>query len=123
MLKAEQPRIFLDAVTGPLAGEIFAAMPKRARWIVYGRLDTEATPIPEPGQLIFMHKRIEGFWLSEWMRNTPPEKKIATIQEAQTRFKDGRWSTDVNAVVPLADAIDKVPEELARPNGKVFIAP
>ncbi|APH73792.1 alcohol dehydrogenase catalytic domain-containing protein [Aquibium oceanicum] len=123
VLKAEQPRIFLDAVTGPLAGEIFAAMPKRARWIVYGRLDTDATPIPEPGQLIFMHKRIEGFWLSEWMRNTPPEQKIATIREAQMRFKDGRWSTDVNAVVPLADAIDKVPEELARPNGKVFIAP
>ncbi len=123
VLKAEQPRVFLDAVTGPLAGEIFNAMPKRARWIVYGRLDTDTTPIPEPGQLIFMNKRIEGFWLTEWMRKTAPEQKIATIREAQMRFKDGRWSTDVNAVVPLSEAMQKVPEEMARPNGKVFIAP
>ena len=38
-MKAEQPRVFLDAVTGPLAAAIFHAMPKRARWIIYGRLD------------------------------------------------------------------------------------
>ncbi|TIU90081.1 MAG: NADH oxidoreductase, partial [Mesorhizobium sp.] len=44
-MKAEQPRIFLDAVTGPLASAIFNAMPKRARWIVYGRLDAEPTVI------------------------------------------------------------------------------
>jgi NADPH:quinone reductase-like Zn-dependent oxidoreductase len=123
LMKAEEPRVLLDAVTGPLAGAIFHAMPRRARWIVYGRLDTETTPIVEPGQLIFMHKKIEGFWLTEWMRKTPMERKIETIREAQARFSDGRWKTDVTAVVPLAEAIDRVPTELARPNGKVFIAP
>jgi len=122
-IKAERPRVLLDAVTGPLAGQIFNAMPRQARWIVYGRLDTETTPIVEPGQLIFMQKRVEGFWLVEWMRNTPAEAKLATIRDAQTRFADGRWATNVTAVVPLADAIDKVPGELAKPNGKVFISP
>jgi hypothetical protein len=43
--------------------------------------------------------------------------------EAQKRFADGRWSTDVTAIVPLSEAMKRVPEELARPNGKVFIAP
>lgn len=122
VVKAEQPRVFLDAVTGPLASTIFDAMPKRSRWIVYGRLDPDTTVIREPGQLIFQHKRIEGFWLVEWMRG-PKERTIQAIVEAQKRFSDGRWKTDVTAVVPLAEAMAKVTGELAKPNGKVFISP
>jgi NADPH:quinone reductase-like Zn-dependent oxidoreductase len=121
VMKAEEPRIFLDAVTGPQAATIFDALPKRARWIIYGKLDPAMTPIMQPGQLIFMQKQIEGFWLVDWMRRTPPERKAAAAMEAQKRFSDGRWSTDVTAIVPLADAMARVPEELARPNGKVFI--
>ena len=123
VMRAEKPRIFLDAVTGPLAAAVFAAMGRRARWIVYGRLDPALTPIPEPGELIFMHKRIEGFWLTEWMRSVGPERRAQAAIEAQKRFSDGRWSTDVTAVVPLAEAMTRVPEELAKPNGKVLIAP
>ncbi|MER9164759.1 zinc-binding dehydrogenase [Mesorhizobium sp. M0140] len=122
VMKAEQPRIFLDAVTGPLASAIFDVMPKRSRWIIYGRLDPEATVIREPGQLIFQHKHIGGFWLSEWMRQFR-DRRGPAILEAQKRFSDGRWSTDVTAVVPLAEAMARVPAELAKPNGKVFIRP
>lgn len=122
VIKAEQPRIFLDAVTGPLASAIFDVMPKRARWIIYGRLDPEPTVIREPGQLIFQHKHIEGFWLSEWMRQFR-DRRGPAILEAQQRFSDGRWSTDVTAVVPLSEAMARVPAELAKPNGKVFIRP
>jgi len=122
LLKAEQPRIFLDAVTGPLASTIFDAMPKRSRWIIYGRLDPETTAIREPGQLIFQHKTIEGFWLTEWMRRSA-ERRAHAIAEAQKRFSDGSWKTDVTAVVPLSEAMARVPGELSKPNGKVFIAP
>ncbi len=122
VMKAEKPRIFLDAVTGALASDIFASMPRGARWIVYGRMDMADTLIPEPGQLIFMQKRIEGFWLSEWMRKAG-ERRVKAVIEAQTRFADGRWATDVTAVVPLANAMERVPLELAKPNGKVFIKP
>ncbi|MER9655395.1 zinc-binding dehydrogenase [Mesorhizobium sp. M0152] len=122
VIKAEQPRIFLDAVTGPLASAIFDVMPKRSRWIIYGRLDPGTTIIREPGQLIFQHKLIEGFWLSEWMRQFR-DRRGPAILEAQKRFSDGRWSTEVTAVVPLAEAMARVPAELAKPNGKMFIRP
>ncbi len=98
-------------------------MGKRARWIIYGRLDDTTTPIPEPGQLIFQQKVIEGFWLTDWMRKVPAERRGAAIREAQERFRDGRWSTDVTAVVGLDEAMTRVPAELAKPNGKVFIMP
>jgi NADPH:quinone reductase-like Zn-dependent oxidoreductase len=91
--------------------------------VIYGRMDSGATTIPEPGQLIFMGKHIEGFWLTEWMRVTPMERKAAVVMEAQQRFADGRWKTDVTAIVPLREAMARVPEELARPDGKIFIAP
>jgi NADPH:quinone reductase-like Zn-dependent oxidoreductase len=122
VIKAEQPRIFLDAMTGPLASGIFHIMPKRSRWIIYGRLDASVTTIPEPGQLIFQHKVIEGFWLTEWMRKSR-ERREHAVMEAQKRFSDGRWATDVTAVVPLSKAMTDVPAALARPNGKVFIKP
>lgn len=123
VLKEEKPRVFLDAVTGQLGGTVFNAMGRGARWVVYGRMDSGETIIPEPGQLIFMHKRIEGFWLSEWMQVTPIERKVAVIMEAQKRFADGRWKTDVTAIVPLAEAVDRLPGELEKPDGKVFMAP
>lgn len=120
---AEKPRIFLDAVTGPLASTIFHAMGKGARWIIYGRLDPADTLIREPGQFIFQDKKIEGFWLTQWMRSAAPESRAARVIEAQQRFADGRWKTDVTATVPLDAAVDRVADELAKPNGKVFIAP
>jgi NADPH:quinone reductase-like Zn-dependent oxidoreductase len=122
IVKAEQPRILLDAMTGPLAAGIFHVMPKRSRWIVYGRLDPSTTPILEPGQLIFQQKVIEGFWLPMWMRESP-ERRNRAVMEAQKRFSDGRWATDVTAIVPLSKAMADVPPALARPNGKVFIKP
>lgn len=122
VFKVDPARIFLDALTGPVGSAIFAAMPKRARWIIYGRLDPSPTTIDEPGQLIFAGKHIEGFWLAEWMRRSP-EGFARAITEAQQRFSDGRWATDVTAVVLLSEAMARVPAELAKPNGKVFIKP
>jgi NADPH:quinone reductase-like Zn-dependent oxidoreductase len=122
VMRAEMPRVFLDAQTGPVAAKIFFAMPARSRWIIYGRLDMETTPIPEPGQLIFQHKRIEGFWLVEWMRDSK-ERRGAAVLDAQKRFADGRWKTDVTAIIPLSEAMATLPAELAKPNGKVFLKP
>ncbi len=122
VMKVEQPRIFLDAVTGPLASLGCDARPQRSRWIIYGRLDPSDTMIREPGQLIFQQKHVEGFWLTDWMRRNKDRRGPAAL-EAQRRFADGRWSTDVTAVVPLAEAMARLPEELAKPNGKVFIRP
>lgn len=123
VMREEKPRIFLDAVAGPLSAQIFDNMPKRARWIIYGKLDPETLPIVQPGQMIFMHKKIEGFWLTAWMREVDPKRRLEVVMEAQQRFASGSWSTDVTAIVPLSEAMDRVAEELAKPNGKVFIKP
>ena len=122
VLKEEKPQIFLDAVSNQLSANIFNAMGKRSRWVIYGKLDGDELPtITEPGQMIFQMKQIEGFWLTRWMTEKSMAEKMGAIQTAQKRFASGDWQTDVTAIVSLDDAHEKLPEELAKPNGKVFL--
>jgi len=123
LTRAEKPRIFLDAVSNQISAAIFNVMPNRGRWIIYGKLDEELPTILQPGQMIFQSKRIEGFWLTQWMRRAGLMKKLSVIRSAQSRFASGEWKTDVTAIISLEDAIERMPAELAKPNGKVFIKP
>jgi len=86
-------------------------------------METAETVIQQPGQFIFQDKRVESFWLTEWMRRASAEQRAAAVMQAQRRFADGRWRTDVTAILPLDDAMASAARELARPNGKVFIRP
>ncbi len=123
VLREEKPRVFLDAVANQVSASVFTAMGRRARWVIYGKLDTEAPTLLEPGQLIFMMKQIEGFWLVRWMQETAAADKRAAIEAAQSRFASGAWRTDVTAVLSLEEAMTHLPAELAKPNGKVFLKP
>lgn len=123
VLREEKPRVFLDAVANQVSAKVFAAMGRRSRWVIYGKLDPEPPTLLEPGQLIFMMKQIEGFWLVRWMQEAPTAEKRAAIEAAQTRFASGAWRTDVTAVLSLEEAMTRLPVELAKPNGKVFLKP
>ena len=124
LIGEQKPRVLLDAVADAVSASIFTAMPNRARWIVYGKLAPEPPVLEQAGQLIFMSKRIEGLWLTKWMQDTPPAELAAAMAKVQERFATGKWQTDVRAIVPLAQAFEKLPGELAKQNtGKVMIAP
>lgn len=121
--RARKPRVLLDAVGDQAAADLFFAMPNRARWVSYGKLASDPPRLTQMGQFIFMLKRIEGFWLTRWFAETPRDRAAAVVAEAQARFADGRWRTDISAVVPLAEAMERLPAALAVPDGKVLIRP
>ncbi|WP_339757563.1 zinc-binding dehydrogenase [uncultured Hoeflea sp.] len=123
LMKSEKPRILLDAVANQIAADIFTAMPARAHWIIYGKLDTEAPALKEPGQLIFMNKTIEGYWLVNWFKRASILQKLMTLRAVQNRFISGAWSTEVVATVKLANAMQELPEALRLGDGKVMIVP
>ncbi len=118
-----KPRVFLDAVTDQLSEKLFCAMPNRARWITYGKLSTEAPTLTQTGQLIFMGKRIEGFWLTQWMMSTPPADQMRVVTEVQARFADGRWKTDVSEHLTLRNLVPNLADALKKSDGKVIITP
>tara|TARA_R110002020_G_scaffold48855_7_gene139552 strand:- start:1068 stop:2105 length:1038 start_codon:yes stop_codon:yes gene_type:complete len=123
LCKSDKPRILLDAVANQQAADIFMAMPARARWIIYGKLDTEIPLIRETGQLIFMDKKIEGFWLTKWFKHASILEKLRTLRAVQNRFISGAWKTEVVATVKLADAMQQLPGALKRGDGKVMLVP
>ncbi|WP_333712706.1 alcohol dehydrogenase catalytic domain-containing protein [Yoonia sp.] len=129
LAKAEQtfrnlpPAILLDAVGDQFTADLFFAMPRHATWVNYGKLATEAPRLTELGQLIFMNKRITGFWLTRWINQAGPDRVRAAFVEIQTRFVSGTWTTDVAATVPLSQAMTDLPAALAISDGKVFIDP
>ncbi|WP_170330427.1 alcohol dehydrogenase catalytic domain-containing protein [Ruegeria arenilitoris] len=123
-LSAElKPRVFLDAVADQISEQVFCAMPNGARWVCYGKLSTELPKLTQMGQLIFMNKRIEGFWLTQWMMSTPPADQMRVVGEVQDRFADGRWKTDVSERLALKDVVPNLATALKKSDGKVIITP
>jgi len=123
MFKARKPRILLDAVGDQFTADLFFAMPSHARWVNYGKLSTDTPALTQLGQLIFQSKRIEGFWLTRWMKDADPARIPQAFGEIQDRFVSGKWKTDVAGIVPLSEAMDALPEVLAQVDGKAFIDP
>lgn len=118
-----KPRVFLDAVSDQMSEQVFSAMPNRARWISYGKLNPVPPKLTNMGQLIFQGKRIEGFWLTSWMMSTPPADQMRVVGEVQARFADGRWKTDVSVHLPLRDVVSGLAGALKKTDGKVMITP
>ncbi|NNK17462.1 MAG: zinc-binding dehydrogenase, partial [Sulfitobacter sp.] len=118
-----KPRILLDAVGDQFTADLFFAMPSHARWVNYGKLSMDAPALTQLGQLIFQDKHIEGFWLTRWMKQVDQARIPAAFMEIQERFVSGPWGTDVAGIVPLSQAMEKLPDVLARRDGKAFIDP
>ncbi|MEO0327426.1 MAG: zinc-binding dehydrogenase [Pseudomonadota bacterium] len=124
LTKKHKPRVLLDAVADQMSAEIFFSMPKHARWIIYGKLSPELPKLNEMGQLIFMNKRIEGFWLTQWMKEKPVNEQIAAAIRVQEMFASGKWQTDIADKIPLSKVHDRLPALLSKMNaGKVLITP
>ena len=116
-----KPRMMLDAVCDQTSETLFCMMPNRACWVSYGKLSDKAPKLTQMGQMIFMGKRIEGFWLTQWFRDTAPADQMAAIQDVQTRFADARWATDVSAELPLEQVVNGLADATKIPDGKVII--
>lgn len=123
IIKAEKPRVMLDAVANQTSADIFTAMPNQARWIVYGKLDPTPPLLKEMGQFVFMQKQIEGFWLTRWFMNTAPADQVRVIGEVQERFIAGSWRTEVDETVRLTDAMSDLSGALHMAKGKVMLIP
>ncbi len=120
-LHVHKPRILLDAVGDQRSADIFAAMPAHSRWISYGILSPTGPCLPDMRAFVFSGKRIEGFWLSRWLRAASAPARARALQQVQQRFLSGTWRTQTGACVPLADALRRLPAALDLP-GKVLLA-
>jgi NADPH:quinone reductase len=59
--------VCLDAVAGEVAGKVLTLMPTDSKMISYGALSEQAIPV-NAGVLLFQNKKMEGFWLTNWIQ-------------------------------------------------------
>ncbi|MBY8975035.1 alcohol dehydrogenase catalytic domain-containing protein [Rhodobacteraceae bacterium NNCM2] len=124
ILRAEKPRVFLDAVVDARSAEVFFAMPRQSRWVIYGLLDSAPVTLDQMGQLIFAGKRIEGFWLTNWFAGIDKGVRESAFQTVFSKFGTGEWKTIVRKKLSLIDAPGRLSADIKSQNiGKLIFVP
>lgn len=114
--------IGFDAVAGEMSARVLRAQPAGSRLLIYGALSQEASRI-DPGSLIFERKRVEGFWLSSWLRSKNMFNQLRIGGKVQELLATD-LTTDIQARLPLEDAARGLEQYATHmTNGKVLFLP
>jgi NADPH:quinone reductase-like Zn-dependent oxidoreductase len=112
----------LDAVSGPMTGQLARALVDGGTVIVYGGLSEQECQI-HPQELIFHQKKLEGFWLPDFFKGGfGRDRALALLDLPSLLSKD--LETPVRAKLPLESAGEAL--RLASSDmtaGKVFFSP
>ncbi|KAK3337452.1 hypothetical protein B0T19DRAFT_412648 [Cercophora scortea] len=79
----------LNCVGGKSAAAVVRALGPKGTMVTYGGMSRQSFPFPT-GPQIFKRLRFEGFWLSEWSKEHPAEKR-KTIEEILGLIKEGKF--------------------------------
>jgi NADPH2:quinone reductase len=94
--------IGFDAVAGEMSAIVLRSQPPGARLLVYGGLSLAASQA-DPASLVFEGKRLEGFWLSSWLRSKNLISQLRIGSQVQ-KLLGSDLRTDFQAKFRLQDA-------------------
>jgi NADPH2:quinone reductase len=111
----------MDAVGGATGSEVAAVLAPGGRMVVYGTLSGEPLRI-DPRTLMVGQKRVEGFWMSEWVRLQSRVTMLFLFRKLGKLIQAGVLATEVGATFPLNDVRAAV-RQAAEPGrqGKVLL--
>jgi NADPH:quinone reductase-like Zn-dependent oxidoreductase len=114
--------IGFDAVAGEMSARVLRAQPQGSRLLVYGALSLQASQA-DPASLIFERKRLEGFWLTAWLRSRTLLGQLRLARQIQELLPSD-LKTDFQAKVPLQEAGRALQQYAANmTTGKVLLMP
>ncbi len=111
----------LDAVGGATGSAVVGTLARSGRALIYGRLSGEPLTL-DAITLLIGQKRVEGFWLSEWVRDRNPVRMLLLFRRLGQLIRDGDLATDTGPSFPL-DAVRDACRETIAPGkkGKVLL--
>jgi len=111
----------LDAVGGATGSAVVNALGPKGRLLVYGTLAGEALTIP-PRTLMVADCKVEGFWLSIWVREQRVLTMLRLFRQINGLLADGQFATEVGATYSL-DEIRQAVQTAETPGrtGKVLL--
>ena len=112
----------LDAVGGDLTGKLLKAVPMGGTVMVYGNLSGD-DPVTDHRSLVADNKRIEGFYLVNWLREQGLMTKLQSVLTARKLLKH-HITIPVQARFPLSQAQEGIDAYLSDMTaGKVLLVP
>jgi len=111
----------VDAVGGSMGSEAVACLGRHGRLLVYGSLSGEPLKL-EPRTLLIGQKRVEGFWLSEWVRDQGILTMLMLFRKLGKLIASGTLDTNPGTAFSL-DQITEAVRLADRPGrqGKVLL--
>lgn len=118
----EGVRHALDAVGGSMGLGAVRALGQGGRLVVYGTLSGEPIPL-DPRTIMVGQKRIEGFWLSEWVKQQGVLTMLKLFRTINRLLSAGVLTTPVQATLPMSKIQDAVSlAETPGRQGKVLLS-
>jgi NADPH:quinone reductase-like Zn-dependent oxidoreductase len=111
----------IDAVGGETGAAVIQALGPGGRMLVYGTLSREPIAI-DPRLLMMGAKRVEGFWLSEWVRAQNALTMVTLFGTISGLMRKGVLTSEVGETIPLDDVKKAVAQAAqAGRQGKVLL--
>jgi NADPH:quinone reductase-like Zn-dependent oxidoreductase len=114
-------RYALDAVGGETGSAAVQSLGAGGRLLVYGTLSREPIAL-DPRLLMVGGKRVEGFWLSEWVRQQHALTMLSLFGAISGLMRAGVLTSEVGATFPLEE-VQKAAAQAAQAgrHGKVLL--
>jgi NADPH:quinone reductase-like Zn-dependent oxidoreductase len=117
----EGVRYALDAVGGATGSAVVGTLARGGRMLVYGRLSGEPLTL-DAITLLVGQKRVEGFWLSEWVRDQNPLGMLLLFRRLGKLIGGGDLATETGPKFPLEQVREAVREAgIPGRRGKVLL--
>jgi NADPH2:quinone reductase len=111
----------IDAVGGVTGTGVLQSLGKGGRMLLYGTLAGEPIQI-DPRVMLVGQKKVEGFWLSEWMPSQGIVTKLGLIRRLGKLFRAGVVTSEIGATFALADIKAAVTQaQMTARQGKVLL--
>jgi NADPH:quinone reductase-like Zn-dependent oxidoreductase len=98
----EGVRFAIDAVGGTTGSAALRSLGPGGRMLVYGTLADQPLTV-SPRTLMVGGKRVEGFWLSEWVRRQSPLRMLALFRDISRLLRAGVLTSEIAASYPLEE--------------------
>jgi NADPH:quinone reductase-like Zn-dependent oxidoreductase len=117
----EGVRYALDAVGGQTGAAVLPTLGRGGRLLVYGSLSMQPLTL-DPRALLFGQRKVEGFWLSEWVRDQGVLALLLLFRRLVGLIRRGVLATAIGATFPLAEVREacRAAEQPGR-KGKVLL--
>jgi mitochondrial enoyl-[acyl-carrier protein] reductase / trans-2-enoyl-CoA reductase len=116
-------RLGIDAVSGPATGRLADCLCESAMLVSYGRMSGEPCAV-QPDAFVFRDLTLRGFWLVNWFRRTPKERRRALVDELARLITRGTLHAPIHATYDVSEIKEAVASAASgERSGKILIVP